>query len=89
MRGTDVSTHVKRFIPLAAWAFGIVLGLLITEAIYLWNHDLGKEMRFRPEDLRQIHSLAGAQQIAVVTASDASAAPATLTYQAPATTTAT
>ncbi|KAI4645739.1 hypothetical protein J4E93_005317 [Alternaria ventricosa] len=44
-------------------------------------------MRFRPEDLRQIHSIAAAQEIAIVTASDGGAALATLTYQPPATTT--
>ncbi len=80
---TEVSTHVKRFIPLAAWAFGIIVGLLITEAIYVYNHGLGKEMRFRPEDLHQIHSMAGAQEIAIVSGSDANAVSATLTYHHP------
>jgi hypothetical protein len=89
LQKTEVSTHVKRFTPLAAWAFGILLGLMITEAIYIYNHGLGKEMRFRPEDLRQIHSMAGAQEIALVTTPGASAAPATSTYQSPPTTTAT
>jgi hypothetical protein len=89
MQKTDVSTHVKRFIPLAAWAFGVLLGLVITEIIYVYNHDLGKGIKFRPEDLQQIHSMAGAQEIAIMTASDASAVAATLTYQPPATTTAT
>lgn len=89
LQKTEVSTHVKRFIPLAAWAFGVALAVIITEAVYIYNHELGKEMKFRPEDLRQIHSMAGAQEIAIVTASDATAVPTTLTYQPPATSTAT
>ena len=60
LQKTEVSTHVKRFIPLAAWAFGVALAVIITEAVYIYNHELGKEMKFLPEDLRQVHSMAGA-----------------------------
>jgi hypothetical protein len=86
LQKTEVSTHVKRFV--AASAFAVLLISIIIEAIYLYDHKVGKEMKFRPEDLHRIHSMAGAKEIAVVTATDMSAVPATLTYVRPATTTA-
>jgi len=84
---TGVSTHVKRFIPIAPWVLYALWGVVLAEIVWLYKQDLGKAIKLPPEDLRQIQSMAGAQEIAIVTASDASAIAATLTIRPPATTT--
>ncbi|KAI4636221.1 hypothetical protein J4E83_001175 [Alternaria metachromatica] len=84
---TGVSTHVKRFIPVAPWVLWLLAGWVLSTIAYEYNQDLGKAIKLPPEDLRQIQSMAGAQEIAIVTAADASAIAATLTIRPPATTT--
>ncbi|KAF1836060.1 hypothetical protein BDW02DRAFT_596727 [Decorospora gaudefroyi] len=86
---TDISTHLKRYFILLAWAIGIALGGLIAQYYLMQDTAMPEQIKFRLGDLSQIKSLAGAPTFAVVSNSDGDATPTTLTPQQPTTSTAT
>jgi hypothetical protein len=92
LQATDVSTHVKRFIPIMAWALGLLIAAVVSEVIVFYTHDIGKEMRLSHEDLDQLHIMAssGVQTFAVASEVDAfmTSVVATISYQPPPTSTA-
>jgi hypothetical protein len=91
LQTTDVSMHVKRFIPVAAWLLGIFIAVVAAEVIAFYNLDIGKEMELSREDLDQLHMMAtaGVQTFAVATSSaDAATVVDTISFQPPATITA-
>ncbi|KAF1848132.1 uncharacterized protein K460DRAFT_308071 [Cucurbitaria berberidis CBS 394.84] len=95
LQNTDVTTHTKRFVVISAILLSNLLVAIAAEAfiifgegVYLHNtaNDLPKEMIINHGDLKQINFMAGAHTFAAVTA--ATAVPSTVTYNPPATTTA-